>query len=156
MPAIEFQAEGTDFYVGTPGEPSEYGVYTLSEITAWASIGCLRSVSPNTIEREFEEREPCLNAVDRSKRKIPKSISMGQVSAKIVFSNATDDSLRTKLMNGTEVGFGYKIGDTGYARVYVGWVSSSVDDELSDGSETATTYTFEVIAEDLVADSVFA
>lgn len=134
--AIEdlFFAEGSDIYTGSGTDIDTPGT--------WTSLGCVRDVTPNTLTRNFRDVPPCLNDTDRSVSTKPGTLSLGSVSATIIFDADQWTDLEDKLAEGTIVPVATVLGDSTKAHQAEAYVESLGVPQLANDGEVQLAVTF--------------
>ena len=121
---MDASAIGSDLIVATGT--------TMTTPGTWSSVGCVESVTPNTVTRSFRDRRPCINATNRKITKVPDSVDYGGFSAVLRFDEDTFEEFLVFLEAGTKKLIGVVLGETGKAfagRVYIESIGSP---ELND------------------------
>lgn len=142
---MEYFAEGSDLYIGDHA--------TVDDTTAWTSVGCVITVTPNTITQSFNEVRPCLNATDRKVKKKPNAIDYGSFGVTFRFNATQYESVKAILVAQTTKAVAAVLGDTGKAFVGSCYVESLGVPELAENGEVTITASFMINDEFDTADA---
>lgn len=130
----EHFAVGSDLFIATGTSVASPGT--------WASIGCVVTVTPNTVAMSFTDVRPCLNATDRKVKKKPGAVDYGNFGVKVRFDETQYETILGYLKAGTKKVVAEKLGDTGSALAGLCFVESIGVPELNEDGEVEMDISF--------------
>ena len=127
---MEYDFDGSEILTGTGT--------TVASPGTWASLGCIVSITPNTITVAFRDLRPCINSTSKKIRKKPSTTDYGTMGGTFQFTTERYQTLLDAAEAHTRLLVGLVLGDTGKAIAAMCYVNTIGIPVINDQTDAIT------------------